>query len=101
MEKTFGSIVQSHRREKGWTVKAFIEQLGKDISPAYITKIEVHGEIPSPELICKIADVLNIEYEKLLNPAKNDKVKHFTETLEKKYQKAEGFHRLQRRTNEH
>lgn len=85
MEKTFGSIVQSHRKEKKWTVKAFIEQLGNDISPAYITKIEVYGEIPSPTLICRIAKVFNLEYQYLLGIAKNEKIKIYSDLLEKKY----------------
>jgi len=95
MKKTFGEMVQEFRRKKGWTVKTFIEQLGQDVSPAYITKIEIHDEIPSPGLICRIADVLNVDYESLLKAAKDDKIKHFEESLEKKYQKAVGLYRLQ------
>ena len=96
-EKSFGEIVQEFRRKRGWTVKAFIEQLGLDISPAYITKIEIHGEIPAPSFIGKIADLFKIDYEKLLAAAKSDKVRHFTISLDKKYHKAIGLYRLQRR----
>lgn len=93
---SFGETVQDLRRKKRWTVKNFIEHLDLDVSPAYITKIEIHGEIPNPTIICKIADAFDIEYAKLLDAAKEDKVKHFEISLEKKYQRAVGLYRTQR-----
>jgi len=65
------------RQEKGWTIKEFIERIMKfckpdeTISPTYITKIEVYGEIPSPKMICKIADVFKHNHKELLDLAKN------------------------------
>jgi transcriptional regulator with XRE-family HTH domain len=97
MKKTFGEKIQAYRRGKGWTVKQFIEKLGNDLSPSYVTKIEVHGEIPSPELICKIADVFGIKEQELLEDAKEIKVQQFEDGLSKKYQRAVGLYRLQRR----
>ena len=97
MKKSFADIVQSHRKEKGWTVKEFIEKLGGELSPAYVTKIEVHGEIPSPELICKIAGVFSLKEQELLEAAKEIKVQQFEESLEKRYQKAAGLYRLQKK----
>jgi transcriptional regulator with XRE-family HTH domain len=88
IEKSFGKKVQEGRRNNGWTIRKFIEQLGIKLSPSYITKIEIHGEIPSPELICKIADVLGVDRLDLLETARANKIQSFTEFLEAKYQKA-------------
>ncbi len=93
---SFGETVQDLRRKKRWTVKNFIEHLDLDVSPAYITKIEIHGEIPNPNIICKIADAFDMDYEDLLSTAKTDKVKYFKESLEKKYVRAAGLYRIQR-----
>lgn len=73
-------MVKRARHSKAWTVKQFIEQLGRlgtELSPTYVTKIEVHGEIPNPELICKIADVLNLNQSTLLDAAKKNKARSF------------------------
>jgi transcriptional regulator with XRE-family HTH domain len=95
--KKFGELVQKLRREKGWTVREFIQRLGDEVSPTYITKIEMYGEIPSPTLICKIADVFGCDVEKMLDMAKTKKVERFEEMLKKKYQDAVGLHRLEKK----
>ena len=100
MKKIFGEKIQAHRREKGWTVREFIERLGGELSPAYVTKIEVHGEIPSPELICKIAGVFGLKEQELLEAAKEIKVQLFEESLDKRYQKAVELYRLQRKSDD-
>ncbi len=102
---SFGELIQNLRREKGWTVKEFIGKLGKigkqgELSPAYITKIEIHGEIPNPEVICKMADVLGYDPDELLNSAKQRKIKKYKESLEEKYTKAIGFYRTQKEKKE-
>lgn len=97
MNKELGHLIQSLRKSKGWTVKEFIEKLGEQrVSPAYMTKIEVYGEIPSPELICRIADVLGGDQKKLIELAKEHKVTSFEKALEEKYQKAVGMYRLEK-----
>ena len=97
MRKTFGEKIQACRREKGWTVKQFIEKLGKDLSPAYITKIEVHGEIPSPELTCKIAEVFGINLKDFVKAAKEDKRRQFDISLDRRYEQAIGLYKLQKK----
>ena len=100
-QKSFGERIRAKRTSKEWTVKDFIQRLEskgqKSVSPAYITRIEQYGEIPSPELICVIADVLEDDAEQLLECAKKIKVKRFNKNLEAKYQKAVGLHRIQKR----
>jgi transcriptional regulator with XRE-family HTH domain len=96
MNKVFGELIKKLRKEKSWTIKDFIEKLGSDLSQTYITKIEVYGEIPSPEVICKIAGVFNYDENKLLEYAKKNKVERFEKSLEDKYQKAVGLYRTQK-----
>ncbi len=102
-DTSFGELIQSLRREKGWKVQDFIEKLcpigrdKKNLSPAYITKIEVHGEIPNPEVICKMADVLGYDLDELLDSAKQRKIKKYKESLEEKYKKATTFYRTQKK----
>jgi transcriptional regulator with XRE-family HTH domain len=96
----FGELILLLRKKSDWTVKEFIKKLeekGQEtVSPAYITRIEQYGEIPSPELICRIADVFHYDVEKLLNCAKRSKVEKFDKSLEEKYQKAVGLYRTQK-----
>ena len=97
MNKELGHLIQKLRKGKNWTVKEFIEKLGEQqVSPAYMTKVEVYGEIPSPELICKMADVLGGSQKQLLDLAKEHKVFRFEKALEEKYQKAVGMYRLEK-----
>jgi transcriptional regulator with XRE-family HTH domain len=96
-ELSFGALIQKLRRAKGWTVKQFIEKLEVDISPAYIARIELHGEIPSPELMIKIASVFDYNEAELWECAKNIKIKKFENSLERKYQQAVGMYRTQKK----
>jgi len=95
--KRFGELIQALRQEKGWTVKEFIGKLKSrwdiKISPAYITRVEQYGEIPSPEFICAIADIFGYDLNKLLSCARQEKLVKFNKTLEEKYQKAAGLFR--------
>lgn len=95
--ESFGRIVQTARKNKGWAVRTFIERLGGELSPAYITKIEIHGEIPAPSLICKIAETLDINRDQLLEAAQENKVRMFQESLKRRYEEAVTLHRLQKR----
>jgi transcriptional regulator with XRE-family HTH domain len=97
---SFGELVLALRKKHKWTVKEFIKRLEikghAPISPAYITRIEQYGEIPSPELICRIADVFEYDEQELFEHAKRIKVQKFDQSLQEKYQKASGWYRTQR-----
>lgn len=88
----FSEIILTSRKLKGWTVKELIAKLEakgqRSLSPAYITRIEQYGEIPSPELILMFADLFKLNPEKLLASAKKAKVEAFDKSLEEKYEKA-------------
>lgn len=84
--ESFGSMVRKAREKKEWTVRTFRERLGVKISPAYITKIEVKDEIPSPSLTLRIAEVLDIDFEKLVEAAKESRRRMFNEMLNRKWE---------------
>ena len=105
MEKnlSFGELVQKLRKDKGWTVREFIERLcpvsaeKEKVSPSYITRIEQYDEIPSPEVMLKIAEILEYDVDTLWKYARAIKVKKFEYTLDKKYQEAFGLCRTQKK----
>lgn len=88
MKQAFGEIIQYHRLKNGWTVKEFISKLDMTISPTYVTKIELHNEIPAPEVICAMALILKLDAKKLCAAALENKVQSFKDSLENKYKKA-------------
>lgn len=83
---TFGLLVKTARKERGWTVKELIKRLGGGVSSAYMTKIEIHHEIPSPSFTWKLSEVLGIDLEVLVESAKESKRRMFEELLERKYE---------------
>jgi len=97
--KTFGERVRDRRQARGWTIRDLIQKLQargqKSVSPAYITRVEQYGEIPRPEFICMLADILGDDAKKMLECARNIKVQRFDMNLEEKYQKAAGLYRVQ------
>ncbi|NQY74759.1 MAG: IS1 family transposase [Candidatus Margulisbacteria bacterium] len=58
--KSLGEVILSFRKKNEVSARQFIkmlEELGSKVSPSFMTKLEVYGEIPGPDLICKIAEV--------------------------------------------
>lgn len=91
-----GERVRLFRKNNGLSAIQFIKMLDRDLSPAFITKLEVHGDIPSPELICKIADVINYPAENLLKEARESKLKDYHKSLEKKHRDTLAWYRKQK-----
>jgi len=98
--RSFGELVIELRHKKGLTIKELIEKLkakGQErVTPAYITRIEQYGEIPSPEMICRMADVFDYDVDKLLDCAQKIKVRRFDESLAEKYRKAVGLYKKEK-----
>jgi transcriptional regulator with XRE-family HTH domain len=86
MENSFGEIIKAARTQKGWTAKQFIEKLkNKKPSRAYLCKIENYDEIPSPDLICRMAIALDFEKRSLLSIAMGNKLEQYYNKLNKEY----------------
>lgn len=89
--KLFGETLRKHRKARGLTVKEFLKALGSisgkgiELSPAYITRIEVYNEIPKPEVVCKIAETLGIDVKSFLELAKANKIKQLEQSISRKF----------------
>lgn len=68
--QSFSARIKQLRHDRGITVRQFADALGK--SPGYVSRIEARGEIPSPELTCRIANLLGAPPEELLELARLD-----------------------------
>ena len=82
-----GKRLRELRRERNLTVRKFADAIGKK-SPGYVSRIEARGEIPSPELICRIADFYSVEPEELLELAKAGQLDRVEQDLEIKHREA-------------
>ena len=93
-KKPFGEQVRQARKEKNWTINDFIRQLGyisfmdAMLSPAYISKVEVYGEIPTPGIICKMVDLFGWDVNDVLNTARRERVELSNKVLEESYSRA-------------
>ena len=88
MIETFAYVLRKRRKELNLSVKEFITKLSgllASISRAYVTKLELHDEIPSKELTKKIAIALEIDENYLLELAKEGKRKQFEKVLNQRY----------------
>lgn len=74
------------REKKGLTVRALADVVGK--SPGYISRVEGRGEVPSPELLCELAEALGGKPEELLDLAKESQLKRIAEEIESRQKSA-------------
>jgi transcriptional regulator with XRE-family HTH domain len=90
-----GKRIRELRGTRGLTVREFATRLGK--SPAYVSKIEARGEIPSAELLCTIADLLNVDLQELLRLAKESQLARAAKDIDDKQASALALFRKQKR----
>lgn len=83
MDMTFAHTIREFRNKKGWSVYDLAEKIGK--TPGYISKIEARGEIPSPQIIIKLAELLGAKPEDLIQIAKSEKAKEVSQAVQQKY----------------
>jgi len=76
-------------------VREFAQMLGK--SPGYVSRIEGKGEIPSPELLCDIAEIFDVEPEELLELAKQSQLEKKERDIEMRYATALALYRKAKR----
>jgi chromosome partitioning protein len=80
---SFARRVKRLRTERGLTIRDLAAALGKSV--AYLAKIEVQGEIPTPELTCEIARVLDADPVQMLELAKEARLTSVTRDIEREY----------------
>jgi chromosome partitioning protein len=78
--------VKRLRAERGLTVRDLAAKLGKSV--AYLAKIEVQGEIPTPEFTCELARVLEVEPAVLLRLAKEARLSSLASEIDRQYSQA-------------
>jgi len=88
----FAQRIKKLRRAKGWSVYDLANAI-RVKSPGYISKIEARGEIPSPEMISKLADALEADAKELFELAKKDKHQQLTHSINKKYDEGYALYR--------
>jgi transcriptional regulator with XRE-family HTH domain len=90
-----GRRIRELRTNRGLSVRQFADLLDK--SSAYISKIEARGEIPSPELLCKMVDILKANLEELLRLAKDAHLERTAKDIEDRQASAVALFRKQKR----
>lgn len=79
----FGAAIRNLRNKKGFSVRRLALIVEK--SPGYISQIEARGEIPSPILICKLAESLDGDVEDLLRLAKESQIERVASEIDDKH----------------
>lgn len=77
----FGRYIRKMRIKRKWSSDEFRGVLQYAFSPAYLTKIELHGEIPSPEMVIKMARALQVHPNKLWQKAMSEKIARYKDGL--------------------
>lgn len=78
-----GRELKRLRVERGFTVRELSTRVGK--SPGYVGQIETQGEVPTPDLIRRIAEVLGEEPEVLLAAARKSLLAQTERYLNERY----------------
>jgi transcriptional regulator with XRE-family HTH domain len=89
-----GNHLRELREKKGISVREFAGHLQK--TPGYISRIEARDEIPSPELLCEMAAVLDANPEQLLELAKECQIRHAEQQIEQRHKSALSLFRKRR-----
>ena len=80
-----GRIIKEYREKNNLTGKEFINIIGENFSSSYLTKIEKYEEIPSPDIVIKIAKVCNLHVRAALSNAKFFLLTRYADELDKRY----------------
>ncbi len=98
MDETFGDRIRRARRKKDWMIKDLIEHVKRDgtqLTPSFMTRVEQYGEVPGPDLIIRMAEVLEIPPEELFRLAKVVRVKRIERNIEEVYRETLALYRKQ------
>ena len=77
-----GKRIRELREKSGQTVREFAALLEK--SAGYISRIESRGELPSAELLCRIAELLNGDLEEFMRLAKESQLERVEKEIDEK-----------------
>ena len=80
-------MVKEARKKMGWTVYDLARELGLK-SPGYISRIEGKGEIPGPDMVIRLAEVLGLDPKTMIDLAANEKVNQASRQVHEKFDNA-------------
>jgi transcriptional regulator with XRE-family HTH domain len=80
-----GDLIKQARMNKNLDQPQFIHRLKMPMSPSYLTRMEKHGEIPSPEMLKDMCEVLELDHEATIRIAIDSKLAHVKEKLWRNY----------------
>ncbi len=83
MDTSFAHKIRELRNKKGWSVRDLATELST--TAGYVSKIEARGEIPSPEMIIKLAELLGTKPGELIEIAKAEKAREVSQAVQQKY----------------
>lgn len=83
----FSEMIKKARKKKIWTVYDLARELGLK-SPGYISRIEGKGEIPGPDMVIKLSEVLDLNVEKMMVLAASEKADESSRQVHEKFDNA-------------
>jgi len=86
-KNSFGRLVRSIRKDKGLSSTELVTQLRAN-TKSYLSRIELHDEIPSAEYISRLARILEYPAKKLFDLAFTIRTQKYREALDIKYKNA-------------
>jgi len=90
-----GEYLRLLRTKSGESVRQFAKRLG--VSPGYISRIEGRGEVPSPELLLKIAGLLGGDIKELLRRAKETQLAQAEKQIDERHASALALYRKEKK----
>jgi ribosome-binding protein aMBF1 (putative translation factor) len=81
-----GDEIRRLRQERKLKLLELAERI--DTTAGYVSRVETRDEVPSAEMICRLAGALRADPKKLLDLAKRDVLQQTAQELEAKHQHA-------------
>ena len=89
--QSFAEYLRAARKKRGLSIRQLAETVGK--TPGYLSRIEGRGEIPSPEFICRLAQVLGACVDEMVSRAKRDILRRTESEIQERYEAAVALYR--------
>ncbi len=88
MDKSIGDHIRAWRLKQGMSAADFIKRVNHQMSTTYLCRIELSRLIPSPSLLCKLADAIDVHPRMLLEIALKQRMSEFGMELYKRQEDA-------------
>lgn len=85
MTESFGKRIRDRRMSLNMTIRELINRMGNCFSPAYMSKIEIHAELPSAEGVRKLCLALDLDQQEMLDLIRKEKFVKEGKRIAEKY----------------